>query len=318
MDVAHELLLRDAPRSADRPEVSPAVIGGEARRTVGTPAAVDVVLVVETVVQTGEVGFDGVAVGLRTGVVDRGADNFVDAAHQTRTRTGQVVLLVIVVLVAEQGADLVLLVERPVVGNQLVERVGHVAVVVLLDQTAVRCLVAEVRIVIRHVVRRAVIDTEVERGLEALEPAGLVVVAAEGEIGAGREALGGVRRRVVVEAGDAVCVGVLRTGRTVVELLLAVFVEQQGARLGITHVDRVDRGHQLGRVEDVRVGRSGVAVRVALRVREVGVHAAGEPVAGRRVVADAAGVALEVGGLQHTVLVEVAQRHASAVDVVTA
>ena len=239
--------------------------------------------------------------GERRGRVNRGTDHLVDPFHQSRTAGLEIVLLVTVELVTQQRVHLVPVREGPVVSYQLVKRVGHVTVVVLVDQTAVRRLVAVFTVEILHVVRNTVIHAEIDRAFQPLKSAGAFVVAAEREVGAGREALGRIRGRVVVKTGDGVAVVVLRTGFAVVKLLFAVGVEQVVAVL-VLHVNGIDRSHELRRIEDIAVRGARITVRVGLRVGEVGVHTALEPVLGRRIVAHTTRITLEIGGFEHTVL----------------
>ena len=305
-DVAHERLLRHAPRSSHGPEVAPAGAAGEARRTVGAPASGEVVLVVVAVTDAREDRFDAVFVRRTARADDDGRRiQFVDAAAgKPGLVAGEVRGRIGVVLVSEKQVDIVP-VERAVIGEQLVERIAERRGVRFLDTSADRLGVPEEGVIIGHGLRVVVVGAEVELEFQPLAP-----VVHEIHMRASRKRIGGQRIFVVVERGDAVEVGLLarRTRRSVVELLLAVRVAQIVARLGIALVDRIDRGHHLRRKEHVGGSARRGLGRVGRIAGEVRAHARREPGLRLRFDVQTTRIAFEVGRFKHAVLVQVTQR----------
>ena len=293
--------------------MAPAVAGMEARRTVRSPAGVDVVTALEAVVDAREVGLHAVVVRIAVVVGGRhGGSQLVDPADDAGFFAEGVVVLVAVVLMAGQQVEGVVA-ERAVVGQQLVERVAQRAGVGLAEASALLGRVAVLLVVDQRALVVGVVRTEVHREFQSVEP-GLLPDRPEGDVAARRKRVAGVVGLVVVKFGLRVeALGRGAVGVAVV-ILRSVFVLQPP--VGVAHVvaghvlqvDGIDRGHELRRVPDVR--RACVLETLVARfaVGEVGVHADLEPALGLRIGAHAARVAGEVGVLENAVFHVVSQR----------
>ena len=186
------------------------------------------------------------------------------------------------------------------VGQQLVPRIAHHAAA-LLGEAPRAGGVARKGIVIGRFVGVDVVHADIGGEFQPFP--------VEAHIGAGADIVG-QRIIVVVEERRHRIAVVLRSGRTrrtVVEDLPALLVNS--AAVGILLVDRVDRGHQHRGVPDIGVvGRTLRTQELTVGVRIIDVGAEIEPLLGREIRADAHRIAFETGGLERTLLVEIAQR----------
>ena len=309
--VFQEALARDAPVGAHRPEGARVVVFVEARRGILAQRGREVVAVVVVVVQAAQPRVDAVVILVGVGAVERGARaQLEDAVDQVGLAGLQVVVLVVVELVAQQHVDVVHAAQGAGPREQLVEGVGLRAAVDLVEQAAGLGLVAVLGVEIAQALGVVVVEAEVHREFQALCPAILGQVAAEyhacAQAGHVVVDLGLVeqqaaqRAEVVERAGTAALAPV--------ELGIAVGADHRLA-LGVLEVDGKQRVDKLGREPHVAVGRAVIVAEVLRGPGQRGVEAGLEPVGDLAVGVHTRVVALEAGGLQYTVLVEVAQRH---------
>ena len=103
---------------------------------------------------------------------------------------------------------------------------------------------------------------------------------------------------------------------TIIPYAVAISIENIVA-VSILLIYRIDRCHQLRCIEHIRCRRTAVLSSIGLGVSEVSVHTTLEPVLRVCIVAYTACVTLELGCTECTILVGVADRHATTVELVT-
>ena len=200
----------------------------------------------------------------------------------------------------------------PVPGEELVEGVAQGLAGALVHETAGVGLVT--MILVHHFSAAAgtVVGAEVCGELEALCETEAVLVGTEGYVCTDAGVIELTVGPVFGKASQGVEVGVLGTaGFTVVEFRLSVGTHN-GLTLCILEVDRIDGGCELCGIEHVGVGRAGifgVLVVLAPRESERRIHTGLEPIVHLGVDIDTAGETVEVGVLEDTVFVEVAERN---------
>ena len=319
------VLLVDKPCGAQRVEVTPTVVGMEARRCIATIRTADEVLVVVVVLDTTEISFGVVAVfirGIRT-LNDCTSQLEQLVREHVRRRGVEHRALALVVLVTNHDVDGVLVVESLVVAENLLHVEREEAVVLLAQNTVHVLVTAVVGVGEVGIAGLVEVDTDVELELKVLEESGLCKCSTgEGvadDLALDVELLGGNGVRTghhgTLQAGDTV----LSLARTVIVAQVAVLVAQDVAVL-VTNVERVDRAHLGYHTEEVRYrvraigGLLEYALRVVVGVAGVGTHL--EPLLYLVVGLQSSGVTLHVGVGHDTLVVHVAERTVEAAAVV--
>ena len=304
-------LVVDEPCGAGRPEVAPAVVGVEARRGIATVRTVEDDPVVKLILDAAEITLVVVLgrIGCRPlRIDDRAVELEVADREHLLLRTAQHVVLLVVELVSDHGAQAVLAGEGVAVVEQLLG-VDLERALRLHRHTAARigklAVVGVVHRVETHVIE---VRTDVESGGQ---------IAEELHVGKGRpgERIAVAEVLVELHALQGVEVGHERTRQTGIHAV-AVVVHLQpvlvihDVAVAVTDVDRIDRSGVVGKGEDIgRSGRSGlVAEVVALIVRVAGIRPDLQPLLGLIVGTQTGRVTGIAGTGDDTLVVQIAER----------
>ncbi len=270
----HPRLGVDVPCGTHRPEITPTVLLGETRRGVTAIGCGDIVLAVVVVLGLCQDTLRCIVVRQRTRLrIENGVANL---GYIGREEFGLLTVVgrvgVVVVLVTEQEVHIVQTGETVVVGKEvlLVDR----QVTVALDiRRAARSGVLTIEGVHGLLVTAAkIVDTDIGSGFQTLiELYGCVPLACEHIVGIFRYIECDCRSRVGLTHEGTLGTCCHRSTVTIVINGIAVVVDGDRT-VGVAHIERVDRRHEVADIEEVTRRSGGIVTGLLGRILLVGMR----------------------------------------------